>query len=427
METGLVSTSSVRARTNCRLTGAVLLIVISCACGNKETEENQAQRAYIGPASVNLRSQLNQKNSTVAILHHGDQITILDVRRRFVKIRTPSGVEGWTDSQDLLNPNEMQRIQKERGEAKTLPSQGIATAYEALNMHLDPSRKSPAFTQLPEGAPVSILARRLTAKNAAPPKAPIVFERAKPQLRKRSRSSRVALRQPPSPPPPGPPANWRKPWGDEDSEETEHDLSQNSKNPKAALAEKPPILESWNLVRTKDDRIGWVLSRNLMMSIPDEVAQYAAGKHITSYIELGTVHDDKQGPKHDWLWTTVSDVEPADFDAWRVFTWNRRRHRYETAYRRHDLEGYFPVHVEPAEPSVPGRLFKMITRDDDGKLRRRSYRFDGLLVHLIATEDYQSGVSADLSGSVRNGAKQPEARNKESWLARLKQRFFNKK
>ena len=34
-------------------------------------------------------------------------------------------------------------------------------------------------------------------------------------------------------------------------------------------------MEDWSLVRTKDGQIGWVLTRNLDMSIPDEVAQYA--------------------------------------------------------------------------------------------------------------------------------------------------------
>jgi len=417
----------VHSGTNCRLAGAVVLIALSCACSNREAEENQAQRAYVAPASVNVRSQLNQKNSTVAVLHHGDRVTILDVRRRFVKIRAQSGAEGWIDSQDLLNPGEMQAVRKQREQAKALPSEGMATAYEPLNMHLDLSRRSPAFSQIPEGASVSILARRLTAKNATSPKTPIVYERPKPPPRKQhNRQSKVASRQPPFPPPPGPPANWRTPWGTDDAEGSEHDPPETPKGGKPKLAEKPPILEAWNLVRTNDDRIGWVLSRNLMMSIPDDVAQYAAGKHITSYFELGTVHDDKQGPKHDWLWTTGSEVEPVDFDAWRVFVWNRRRHRYETSSRQHGLEGYFPVKVEPAEPSVPGRVFKMITRDDDGTLRLRSYRFDGLLVHQIATENYQSGGSTDLSASVQNGAKQSEPKAQQGWFARLRQRLFKK-
>ena len=34
-------------------------------------------------------------------------------------------------------------------------------------------------------------------------------------------------------------------------------------------------MEDWNLIRTKDGKAGWVLSRMLVMAIPDEVAQYS--------------------------------------------------------------------------------------------------------------------------------------------------------
>ena len=115
-----------------------------------------------------------------------------------------------------------------------------------------------------------------------------------------------------------------------------------------AEPKKPVILEDWSLVRTKDNQIGWVLTRNLIMSIPDEVAQYAEGKRITSYFDLGAVHDELKGMKHNWLWTTSSAPLPYDFDAWRVFLWNRRRHRYETSYRQRDVEGYFPCPRGPA-------------------------------------------------------------------------------
>ncbi len=37
---------------------------------NSEPRDSLAQ-AYIGPASVNLRAQLNQKNSAVTVLRHG--------------------------------------------------------------------------------------------------------------------------------------------------------------------------------------------------------------------------------------------------------------------------------------------------------------------------------------------------------------------
>jgi hypothetical protein len=331
---------------------------------------------------------LNQRNSTVAVLKHGEKVGIVDMRRRYAKVRSARGVEGWLDALELLGPQDMLRIQRERGAARSLPSEGIATAYETLNIHLDPNRKSPAFTQIPEGGAVEILGRRIAPKLAPPPRSTLTFEHAVPVTRK-PRKQRAAtknvLKQPPKPPAPKPPGNWQRTWGvDTEAETPEPQASDKGKQP-----EKPVVMESWLLVRTKNGQTGWALARNLMMAIPDEVAQYAAGRHITSYFDLGAINDERDGEKHNWLWTTASAMQAADFDAWRVFLWNRRRHRYETSYRQHDIEGYFPVHVDPPDPTRFGRTFQLIMKDDDNKLRKRTYLFDGTRVHLIATEDYR--------------------------------------
>jgi hypothetical protein len=155
------------------------------------------------------------------------------------------------------------------------------------------------------------------------------------------------------------------------------------------------------------------------MSIPDEVAQYAEGKRITSYFDLGSVQDEAKGVKHNWLWTTAAELEPYDFDAWRVFIWNRRRHRFETSYRQRDLEGYFPVHVDPADPNAFDRTFEIITKDDDGQLRRRKYSFDGTRVHLAGTENYRSGESAEASRAGGIDTNKLQSRTpRESWFKR---------
>ncbi|MDQ2711969.1 MAG: SH3 domain-containing protein, partial [Acidobacteriota bacterium] len=150
----------------CALSYFILLFLSGCG---SQPQESLAQ-AYIAPASVNLRSQLNQKNSNVAVLKHGDPVSIVDVRRRYVKVRTSKGAEGWLDSLDLLSADDMQRVKRERQQNAGLPSEGAATAYETLNIHLDPSRKSPAFAQIAEGASVNILAHRLSPKAAAAPR-----------------------------------------------------------------------------------------------------------------------------------------------------------------------------------------------------------------------------------------------------------------
>ena len=140
--------------------------------------------------------------------------------------------------------------------------------------------------------------------------------------------------------------------------------------------------------------------------------------------------DEEKGVKHNWLWTTASEQIEYDFDAWRVFLWNRRRHRYETSYRQRKIEGYYPVRVDPADPNVFGRTFHLVTKDEDGKLRIRGYVFDGSRVHLISTEDYRdSGSSASPATSPAKldtgklGGKAPRGGwFNEKWNA-LKRRF----
>jgi hypothetical protein len=382
-----------------------------------------------------LRGQLAQKNSTVAVLKHGEHVNIIDARRRFVKIRTDKGVEGWVDSSELLSPDEMNQIRRDREQALALPSEGAATPYETLNIHIEANRKSPAFTQIPEGTSVRVLAHKLALKVSEPVKlTPLVIERPQPLVRKQrgSRQSRASTKLPAPPTPPKPPANWQELSAERiDTTESTADLKvkrdEAAAEKKAAEAKKPVVVEDWTLVRTRNNQIGWVLSRNLMMSIPDEVAQYAEGKRITSYFSLGDVNDDEKGLKHNWLWTTSSAATPCDFDGWRVFLWNRRRHRYETSYRQRNLEGYFPVHVDPADSNAIGRTFELITKDEDGAFRKRAYLFDGVRVHLTATENYNPAAKQESKGPKIKTTGENEKVAHPGWLARhlkaLKHRF----
>ena len=94
------------------------------------------------------------------------------------------------------------------------------------------------------------------------------------------------------------------------------------------------------------------------------------------------------------------------------------------------MEGYFPVIVEPADGTVFGRTFHLVTRDEDGEFRRRSYVFDTVRVHLTNTEVYHpDGGSQKKAGGV-DTEKLENKLNQDSWIRRLfkdwKQRVFGK-
>jgi uncharacterized protein YgiM (DUF1202 family) len=370
---------------------------------------NSLGDAYVAPTSLNLHSSLGTKSSTVAVLQHGDHLAVVDVRRRFVKVRTDKGAEGWLDSRQLLSKDQMDEIRKASQQEMRLPSQGRATTFDILNVHIDPDRHSPPFAQIPAGGSVEVLAHKAIPKSnprETPPGPSFLKSTPKPVKRPRHPKQQKNLSpRPPMPPAPKPPENWMDLSAEriDGLSRTEADKLDAPK--KSETETKPVILEDWTLVRTKDKKVGWVLSRNLYMAIPDDVAQYAEGQRISSYFDLGQVQDDEKGVRHHWLWTTSAKAQPFDFDRFRIFIWNRRRHRYETSYRQKDLVGYFPVEVEPAAPGDTRRYFSFILQDESGRYSKKRYAFDGTLVRLVSTEPYQPAAD---SGPTKAAPLEPE-------------------
>lgn len=404
----------------------VTFVLLLAACTDSRTILSEA---YVAPTVVHLHGELSSKSNIIADLKHGDHVQVVDVQRRMVRVRTDKGVEGWLDSALLLSSEQMDQLKQRRMQEAALPSEGAATAYEMLNIHIDPDRQSPAFAQIPEGAPVAILGHKIEPKNNTAQHPPgLVITRPSTLSRKQRREQQTraaSLRLPSKPNPPKPPANWQELSAERIDGDTKTNPEPTGKKasvipqPKPAAPAKPVVLEDWTLVRTKNNQIGWVLTRNLLMSIPDEVAQYAEGKRITSFFDLGTVSDEVKGPKHNWLWTTAAHAITYDFDSWRVFLWNKRRHRYETSFRQRDLEGYFPIHVEPSDPGSPLRTFQLIAKDDDGRMRRRTYAFDGHLVHLANTEEYNaSSDSANSTASALDPKDLAAKASKANWFKR---------
>ena len=248
--------------------------------------------AYAGPTAVNLREDLGPRANVVATLQHGERLEVLETRRRFVRVRTAKGLEGWTDANYLLSQQQVSDLDQLAEFAAKLPSQGKGTTYDALNVHTAPSRQAPSFTQIPEGGAVEVLVHRVSPRNAVmPPAAAPVKTKGKAaneqvaagqagQARQRD------LRLPRHPLPRRLPIGWnyrvraRRNWAAE--------------SPAAEPAKAVPA-DDWYLVRTRDGKAGWVLARQISMSIPDEVAQYAEGHVITGYLSLGKVGNDRQG------------------------------------------------------------------------------------------------------------------------------------
>jgi hypothetical protein len=358
------------------------LLVTLTACTHAPQQPSSGV-AYVGPITLNIRKDLASKSPTVAAVKHGDKLDVLELRRRFIKVRTAQGIEGWTDSNLLLTDQQMDDLRHLADGAAKLASQGKATPFDVLNMHSAPARQSPSFFQIAESESVEVIGHRL-APHIAPPEPvqlPAPSKRADPSRKSKAKQSK-ASQAPPIPAPPPPPRSWQ-------------DLSK----PRATdipgyarAAQTPataaPQFDDWDLVRTHDGKVGWVLARMLTMSIPDEVAQYAEGHRITAYLPLGEIKDKQGQSKHNWLWTTSSAGQhPFEFDSFRVFVWSTKRHHYETAYIERNVQGLYPVEAAPL-PGQEEKAFSVVLREKDGNLYKRTYAFSGYHVRMISKIAY---------------------------------------
>jgi hypothetical protein len=171
-------------------------------------------------------------------------------------------------------------------------------------------------------------------------------------------------------------------------------------------------MEDWWLVRDAKGRAGWLLSRMMDVDAPDTLTRYAEGQRFVGAYVLTTVHDDgapqdiKDIPEYLTVMSPYLAGLTYDFDQVRVFTWNVKMHRYETAFREKNIEGYLPVSIrmskDPygkavvAQTPLPTFTYKVLTADAGavvpdpvtgivmpGKTIEKTYRLEGNLVRRI--------------------------------------------
>jgi SH3-like domain-containing protein len=390
-----------------------LLIGFLVSCSHPPSETRSIGEAYVGPATLLLRQELTPKAAVSGTVKHGEKLEILEYKRRFVKVRTTQGAEGWTDTRQLLTPEQMAGLRQMAESALKFTSQGAATVFEPLNMHTEPNRASPSFWQIPDTARVDVIGHKLTPRTQAQAAtAPAATQQSRTPRRK-SKDKPAPSKTPPPPVPaaPKPPDNWLElsvPRED-GSEEIQPGAPKVEQKPA-----EPVPMDDWDLVRTKDGKVGWVLMRALSMAIPDEVAQYAEGHRITSYFALGH-SEGGDSDKNDWLWTTITKgLEPYEFDSFRVFVWSRKHHRYETAYIERKVVGHYPVEVDNSG-AVP--RFSLLLEGDGGQLVRKTYTFEGYRVRMVNKEPYQPERATPAQAVAAPPQPAPKPR---SWYTRMK-------
>ncbi len=123
------------------------------------------------------------------------------------------------------------------------------------------------------------------------------------------------------------------------------------------------------------------------LDVPIEIAQYAEGQRIIAYFQLNEFADgDKKVAQYLMLMAEAKDGLPFDYTQARVFTWNLRRHRYETAYRERNLNGVLPVTVAHENFGKEGDLptFLLRVKDASGNTIERKYKMNTPIVRRVS-------------------------------------------
>jgi len=358
---------------------------------------------YVSAPETSLRDRVATMYNKIGTVHNGDRVEVLEKQRRFLKVRTDSGQEGWIEERSLVSQEVYDAFQKLEKDGTAEPVQAHGTTRAQLNMHATASREGEHLYQLKDGEKVDILKRATAEKN--PPKpvasspAPAGKNGAPPKQQATPSGSPVS--QPttqeakpaqPSPPPPA------------------QSTATAAKGKDAAPPK--PVMEDWYLVRNSAGHVGWVLLRMVDLDIPVEVAQYAEGQRIMGYFVLNTVQDgDKQVPQYLVLLNEPKDGLPWDYNQIRIFTWGRIKHRYETAYRERNLEGFLPVKTGHAVFGKEGDLptFTIRKETDEGKLVDVTYKLNGPIVRRVPTPEEEAAEKAKHQAAQRAPHSQKQA------------------
>ena len=295
---------------------------------------------YVSAPQATLRDQVATIYNRVGTVKNGERVEVLEHEKRFSRVRTMGGLEGWIEQRYLVDEKTYDALQKLTQENLSDPVQAPGVLRNDSNLHLTPGRESEHLYQLLAGAKVSLLKRATADKQSGGTPVPV----AKPSVSKIS-----------------------------------------------AKKSSGPALEDWWLVRDAQSRIGWVLARMVDIDVPLEIAQYAEGQRFVAFFVLNQVQDpgkegaDKNVPQVLCAFTEPHDGLPYDYDQVRVFTWNLRKHRYETAYREHGLDGVLPITVTSGNFDKEGTLpvFILRVKDEQGNIVERKYKLNTPIVRRV--------------------------------------------
>jgi hypothetical protein len=305
--------------------------------------------AYISERSVTLWSSVAQVREQLGVLLYGDHVDVLARRNENVKVRTASGVVGWVDGRYLMEPNLWHRSAKLLEQASAIPVQARGRTKVPTNLRVEPGRDEPRLYQFSRNAPVEIVGRAT--------------------------------------------ADWVQVADEKESGEPAETKKEDwflirgvaTRPPGEGVVRNSAIT---NTTQPGDQTIpiaGWVVARFVSLDLPEPVREGAESGNIRplAWFELNRVTDG-EGEHAQYLAAGARGPEgqPCDFTTLRVYTWNTRKTRYETAFIDNNLCGAFPIRVSKDSNGQPEFRFQL-----SGDREERHFRLIQTVVRRIKDEN----------------------------------------
>ena len=295
---------------------AALAVVSVCAAiglggCSKLRPKPAAQYVYVTAKQTFLRDRVAAVSNRTATVDNGDKLQVLEHGRRYVRVQTEKGEQGWIDEKAVATQEAFDQFETLKQHYKDNPAVATGVVRDEVYLHIKPGRDTEKFYRLAENEKLKLLVRASLPKPLPPG----------------TRPAKAAVAP----------------------------IVKGAKNaPPAADVPAPPAMEDWWLVRDSKGNTGWLLSRYMDVDAPESITRYAEGQRVVGAYILTTVNDPgaEQDDKNIPIYVTVMSPYkaglPYDFDQVRVFTWNVKKHRYETGFRDKNIEGYLPVTVKMA-------------------------------------------------------------------------------
>jgi SH3-like domain-containing protein len=296
-----------------RLCFAICVALMTALSGCTRLREHlKPEMVYVVAKQTYLRDRVAAVSNRVTLVSNGEPLEVVEHGRRFLKTKTAKGEVGWIEDHMVIDQAAYDQFAALGQQHAHDPVVATAVLRDDLYLHVKPGRETDRFYLLPENEKLQLLIRASVPK-PAPPQG--LLPAARPAVGTKAKKA-------------------------------------GSSSAKDALPGEPAVpMEDWWLVRDSRGQVGWMLSRRLDVDVPDEIAGYSEGQKIVGAYVLTKVNDPesslpgKMVPEYVSVTNAYKDGLPYDFDQVRVFTWNVKKHRYETAYRQRNVQGYLPVKI----------------------------------------------------------------------------------